>query len=239
MSNKQKIIAMIPARMGSTRLKQKNLALLDGKPMIFYAINAAKESDVFDKIVINSESEVFAKIASRYGVDFYKRPDALATSDAKSDQVVDDFIENNPCDIVVWVNSIAPLQSSEEIKEVVDYFIKEDLDSLITVKDEQVHCLYKGRPLNFNENELFAKTQDLEPVQPFVYSIMMWKADAFRKAYEKEGHAVLFGKVGYYPVNKLSTIIIKREEDLKLAEYIIVGRKMKKDSELEYDEVAK
>ena len=54
--NKSKnIIAMIPARMGSTRLTMKNLALLNGKPLIYYAINAAKDSEVFKRIVINSE----------------------------------------------------------------------------------------------------------------------------------------------------------------------------------------
>lgn len=43
----QKIIAMIPARMGSTRLRMKNLALIDGRPMIYYAIHVAKTSGVF------------------------------------------------------------------------------------------------------------------------------------------------------------------------------------------------
>ena len=48
------IYAMIPARFGSTRLKMKNLALIAGKPMISYAITAAKEAGVFNKIFINS-----------------------------------------------------------------------------------------------------------------------------------------------------------------------------------------
>ena len=47
---KQKICAMIPARAGSTRLKMKNLALIDGKPLISYVINAVKQSGIFDNI---------------------------------------------------------------------------------------------------------------------------------------------------------------------------------------------
>ena len=50
-----KFIAMIPARIGSTRLKYKNLALINGKPLIYYAINAAKNSKMFNKIVLNSD----------------------------------------------------------------------------------------------------------------------------------------------------------------------------------------
>ena len=57
---KLKVYAMIPARLGSTRLKMKNLALIDGKPMISYAINAAVKSGVFDKV------------ASSYGIPKFK-----------------------------------------------------------------------------------------------------------------------------------------------------------------------
>ena len=45
------VVAMIPGRMGSERLPIKNLALLDGRPLISYALEAAKESGIFTKIV--------------------------------------------------------------------------------------------------------------------------------------------------------------------------------------------
>lgn len=220
-SRSKRVIAMIPARMGSTRLAMKNLALIGGKPMIFYAIKAAKNAGVFDRIVINSEDAIFGRIASRYGVEFYQRPPEWASSTAKSDFVVYDFIKNNPCDIVAWVNPTSPLQTGEEVRSVVKHFIKEKLDSLITVKDEQVHCIHKGKPVNFKTGQVFAQTQDLIPVQPFVYSVMMWRAEVFKKAFEKRGHAFFCGKVGYYPVSKLSGIIIKRQEDLVLADYVL------------------
>ena len=107
---KQRVIAMIPARIGSSRLAMKNLALLDGKPLIYYAIQTAKQSGVFEEVVVNSDSRVFEKIAIRYGVDFYFRPEQLGSSEAKSDSVVYDFMQHYPADVLVWVNSIAPLQ---------------------------------------------------------------------------------------------------------------------------------
>lgn len=60
--SKIKIFAMIPARYGSTRLKMKNLALIAGEPMISYAIVAAKESGVFNRIFVNSENVIFKKL---------------------------------------------------------------------------------------------------------------------------------------------------------------------------------
>ena len=141
MRKRKTIIAMIPARMGSTRLPMKNLALLGGKPLMYYAIQAAKKADIFDRIIVNSEDIIFSKIAKRYGVGFYQRPKGLGSSATKSDFVVYDFIKNNPCDIVAWVNPISPLQPEEEVRQAVDYFLKNRLDSLITVKNEQVHCV--------------------------------------------------------------------------------------------------
>mgnify|MGYP000850915640 CR=1 FL=1 len=56
---KKKIIAMIPARIGSQRLKKKNLALVNKKPLIEYVIQSAKTSNIFHQIYINSDSKVF------------------------------------------------------------------------------------------------------------------------------------------------------------------------------------
>jgi len=216
-----KVVAMIPARIGSTRLKMKNIALLNGKPLIYYAIRAAQDSGVFDRVVLNSDHNVFRKIAQRYRIDFYKRPAELGSSSTKSDDVVMDFIKKNPCDILAWVNPTSPLQTGEEIREVVRYFIKERLDSLITVKDEQVHCVIADRPVNFKPEERFAQTQDLKPVQAFVYSVMMWRTQPFRGQYMKKGYAFFCGKTGFYPVSRLSAVVIKREEDLMFADFIL------------------
>ena len=51
-----KIVCMIPARMGSTRVPKKNIRLLNNKPLVQYVIDAAKESNCFDQIYMNSES---------------------------------------------------------------------------------------------------------------------------------------------------------------------------------------
>jgi CMP-N-acetylneuraminic acid synthetase len=236
--SKPVILAMIPARYGSTRLKLKNLALINGKPMISYAIDAAKKSGVFENVVVNSEHEIFEKIAERYEVNFYQRPEQLGSSTTKSDDVVLDFMDQYPADIVAWVNPISPLQTGNEIKKVIEYFVAEGLDSLITVKDEPVHCTFDGNPINFSYTGKFAQTQDLTPVQPFVYSVMVWRVEAFRKAMKENGYAFFCGKVGTYTVSKLSAIIVKTEMDLKIVDNIqrsIEAKNMQAD----YDQLVK
>jgi CMP-N-acetylneuraminic acid synthetase len=120
----------------------------------------------------------------------------------------------------------------------VEYFQKQRFDTLITVSDAQVHVNFEGRPLNYRTDELFAQTQDLTPVQLFVYSIMMWRTAPFMAEYAAKQRAFFVGNVGFFPVSKLSAIIIKRQEDLELADFILQTRKKGGAGALHYDPVA-
>ena len=234
MNTKLKIYGMIPARIGSSRLKFKNFALIDNKPLIYYAINAAKESGICSKVFINSDDKMFNELAIRYNVDFYLRDKELGSSIAKSDEVVADFISNQPkFDILIWVNSIAPLMCSSHIKETLNYFLENDLDSLITSENKNVHANFLKDPINYKKDEVFAQTQDLEPIELFNYCIMMWKTDSFMNAYKKNDFGLMSGKFKTYPLNDID-VIIKTASDLKLAEKIIISRK-DKNIDVSYD----
>ncbi len=226
----KRILAMIPARIGSQRLKKKNLALINKKPLIEYVIQSAKKSGIFDKIYINSDDQVFKKIALKNKIDFYLRKKKFGSSNTKSDDVVYDFLINNKCDVVVWVNPIAPLQKSQEIKKVVNFFVNKKLNSLITTNKLKNHTIYQNKPLNFKTKEKFAKTQNLKPVEIMVYSLMMWSAKSFIKNYNKKKGAILHGKVCYYPVNKFSGIIVKDKIDLEIVSTILKTLKKKSKS---------
>ncbi len=230
MALKKAIYAMIPARIGSSRLKMKNLALINGKPLIYYAIQAAKESDVFDKIIINSDHQIFSEIADRYNVDFYPRPKKLGSSKTKSDEVVSDFINNyKKANIVAWVNPIAPFQTGDEINKIINYFIDNKLDSLITVEEKKVHCIFDKTPVNYSSDGFFEKTQNLVPVKAFAYTLMIWRANAFKREYEKEKSALFCGEFDTFTVNSLTGMIIKTQHDLLLADLLMSGFNNYKD----------
>jgi CMP-N,N'-diacetyllegionaminic acid synthase len=74
-------VALIPARSGSERVRDKNIRPLAGHPLIAYAIASARESGVFDRVVCSTDSGKIAEVAQRYGADVpFLRPAALATS---------------------------------------------------------------------------------------------------------------------------------------------------------------
>jgi len=228
-------IAMIPGRIGSTRLKMKNLALLGGKPLMSYAIEAAAAAGVFDRIIVNGDHGIFAELAAQYGAEFYLRPAELGSSTTKSDSVVYDFMRAHPAEAVAWVNPTSPFQTGDEIRAVVDDFRSRQLDSLITVREERVHGLVDSKPINFNPDGAFAQTQDLSPVQLFVYSVMMWRTATFMSAFERQGYALLAGKVGYFPVSRLTGVLIKTPEDLQFAEALLKALRRPREAAVQYD----
>tara|TARA_B100000029_G_scaffold492747_1_gene554417 strand:- start:4307 stop:5032 length:726 start_codon:yes stop_codon:yes gene_type:complete len=235
------IVAMIPARIGSQRLKYKNLAIIQNKPLIYYSIRAAKEAKIFDKIILNSDNDIFKKIADRYKINFYRRPKSLGSSKTKTDEVVIDFINKFPSTkILVWVNPIAPLQTSYDIVECFNFFIKSNADSLITTTEHAVHGTISNKPINFKINTPFDRTQDLKKIELFFYSLMIWKCSKFTKSYVKKKSGVMCGNFQTYPVPKNKSIIIKNLEDLKLANFLLkISGKKTNNFKLKYDNALK
>ena len=62
-------IAIIPARIGSKRIKQKNIKIFCGKPIIYWTIKKIIESKFFDKIIVSTDSNKIAKIVKRFGAE--------------------------------------------------------------------------------------------------------------------------------------------------------------------------
>lgn len=217
-----KIVAMIPARLGSQRVPKKNLRLINGKPLIWYAIDNCKKSGVFDEIYVNSEAEVFAEIAESEGVKFYKRPAEFSTNSATNDGFGLNFMESVPCDIVIQVNPTSPFISPDDIRSFVKEMVDQGYETLHSVKNEQIEGLFDGKPLNFDPMKSMPPSQDLVPVQVFSSGIMGFSCNRFKSNMVELGCAVYggAGKTGYYALKGHATIDIDNEEDFQLAEIV-------------------
>ena len=92
---KNKIIALIPARQGSERIRNKNIIKLFKVPLIVHTIKAAKKSKLFHKIVVSTDSKKYAFIAKKFGAEVpFLRPKNIATSQSPDYQWVK-FTLNN------------------------------------------------------------------------------------------------------------------------------------------------
>lgn len=231
-----KIVAMIPARLGSQRIKKKNLRLLNGKPLIAYCIETAKESGVFDNIYINSEADVFEDIAEEYEVLFYKRTEELASNEAVNDQFVFDFMRKITADILIQLLPTSPLITSDEIKGFVEHMSEGGYDTLVSVNDHQIACVFKDKPVNFDLKELHKPSQTMVPVRSYATVLMAWTYKSFLENMRRYGCAYhgCESKIGYYPIKGLSAIDIDNEEDFELAGIALEYRNRSKKVEKKY-----
>ena len=118
-----KRLAVIPAREGSKRIKNKNIKNFCGKPIISYALNAAKESGLFDTIHVSTESEEIANIVRDLGftIDFL-RDISLADDITPIIPVLKWVVEkyqskNIYFDEVVLIMACAPLIDATDLKK--------------------------------------------------------------------------------------------------------------------------
>jgi CMP-N-acetylneuraminic acid synthetase len=222
-----KIIGEIPARLGSKRVKQKNLRLIYGKPLISYAINAAKQATTLSEVYVNSESDIIGDIAKANSVRFYKRRPELAEDHIVSDQFNYDFLKNVETNILVMINPVSPLIQGKDIDAVVNYFSQNEFDTVISVKEERLQAFCEGKAINFNPNALLPMTQNIPPILICSWAVCVWRAETFIESFESKGYAVFSGKVGFYPLDPLTAIKISTEEDFQIAEVMLKAKELK------------
>ena len=214
-------IAIIPVRSGSKRLPKKNYRSFNFRNLAEIARDKCLNSGIFDKVIITSDDPVFEELVNSNEVEFLQRTKNLAGDDATTDMVIDFFFEEFPsCESVLLVNSVSPLQSIEDIKNCGTRLNNPDVDCVMAVNTLYQHCCIANEPLNFNPDNSFEKTQDLKPVQRYVYSCMGWKRATYVK-YRSEGFKGLFpGKMALVEVSVLAGMLIKYEEDFILCSKI-------------------
>ena len=87
-------IAIIPARGGSKRIPRKNIKIFAGKPMISYAIEAARSSALFEKIIVSTDDQEIAEMAVKFGAEVpFMRPLELADDFVQRRRVVSAYNE--------------------------------------------------------------------------------------------------------------------------------------------------
>lgn len=126
-----KILAIIPARGGSKRLPGKNIKPLINKPLIAYAISAAKKSKYINRIIVSTDDEKIALTATKWGAEVpFLRPAHLATDKAKTLPVLfhaTKYMEKEEqlkYDIIVLLQLTTPFTKTEDIDLAIETLIK-------------------------------------------------------------------------------------------------------------------
>lgn len=129
-------IAVIPARAGSTRLKDKNIFPINGKPLIRWSVEAVLQSGRFDKVIVSTDGDHIYEAVSDLPVERHKRPQEHATVKATAlNAMLDLMSTTEPSDIFAYFLPTCPFVSSEDIKSGFDLLQHENVDFVVSMTE--------------------------------------------------------------------------------------------------------
>jgi CMP-N-acetylneuraminic acid synthetase len=146
MPTEKKILAVIPARSGSKSVKNKNIRMINGKPMLAYSIEHAQKSRYINRIIVTTDSEEYAAIAREYGAETpFIRPAEYATDTSLDIDVFRHalgWLKENEAyepDIVVQLRPTDPFRNSEDIDRMIEIMLEDEtVDAVRSIKENDV-----------------------------------------------------------------------------------------------------
>lgn len=137
------ILGIIPARAGSKRVQDKNLRLLNGKPLVQYAMQAALDSKKLSKIVLSSDSQEILDCAKVYGdqIIAIERPSQFATDDSPAIEYVQHVLTylkqsgNTQFDHVAIIQPSSPLTKGYDIDNTIQLMLDYNAECAVSVRE--------------------------------------------------------------------------------------------------------
>lgn len=125
------VVALIPARGGSTGIPRKNLAPLGGKALIRWTIDVALEAETVTRVVVSTDDDEIA--AASTGVDVLRRPDALSSDETPMLDVIRHALDALPCEVLVLLQPTSPLRRAEHVDAAVGLLRDTGADAVVSV----------------------------------------------------------------------------------------------------------
>lgn len=224
-----KNLAIIPARSGSKGLKNKNIKLLNGKPLLAYSIEAALKSKCFDSIIVSTDSKKYADIAIKYGaqVPFFRSTET-STDTATSWDVVREVLKDYKklgieFDNFMLLQPTSPLRTEKDIKNAFKLLERKKANSVVSVCEAETNpenCLtisdnlYMSNILKKRNNTI--RRQDANKYYRFNGAIYLSRVNNLIK----NGN-IYNSKCYAYIMNKRNSVDIDDEIDFRVAEILI------------------
>ena len=217
-------LCIIPARLGSQRLKNKNMKIIGGKPLIFWTISLAIKCKFFSKIVVSTDSDKIKKYCKKFKLDVIDRPKNLSLNSSKMDHVINHTLDhyrkkNTHFDSIALLQPTSPLRTLRTINAACKKFNKDIYDTLVSVEKLD----HKSTP-----DKLFRIKNFNNALRDFKYPTTQiknyYKLDGgviFIKKIDKFKKSLLSGKTSFIEVTYPESIDIDNLQDFIQAKYYL------------------
>jgi N-acylneuraminate cytidylyltransferase len=135
------VLIIIPARGGSKGIPRKNIKPLNGKPLIYYAIDTARAITADENICVSTDDEEIKSVVEAYGLEVpFLRPDELSTDTAGTYEVLLHALDyyqkqGRQYKTVLLLQTTSPFRTVEQVKEALALYDQSDADMVVSVKD--------------------------------------------------------------------------------------------------------
>jgi len=209
----KKLIAVIPVRAGSQRVKNKNIKPFAGKTLLEHKLDVVKQLPV-DEIIINTDSEIAMEIAKREGVSIHIREPYYASSECTGSEFHEYIAKTTPSENILVAHVTEPLVSKETFIDGINTFFNNDCNSLVSVEVVKKFLWYNGKPLNYSPEKAPA-SQDLPEYLSPTFGVVI----ANREAMILAKHLIC-SKPYFYKINEIEAVDIDTELDFEFAEFL-------------------
>ena len=226
---KPKIIAIIPARSGSKSIKDKNIKILNGKPLIVWSIQTCLKSKFINKVIVSTDSKKYAKIAKKCGAhEIIIRPKSISKDKSTDYEAIFHAIYNlkyYSYDLIAHIRPTTPQRSVSEIDRAIKIFSKSKYDSLRSVHKMPETAyksfeIYKKNELKSIANLKFSLDDLNKPRQAFKDTyVANGVIDIYRKKFILENKKLFGRKVMAY-ITKLTEEVDSLEQ-FKYINYLL------------------
>lgn len=131
-----KNIAFIPVRGGSKSIPLKNIKMINGRPLVYWALLAAIECKEIDKVFVATDSDTIRETVEKFGfnkVEVVSRSQSTATETASTESAMLEFAEKYEFENIVLIQATSPLLTSEDLRKGLEMFALPQYDSVLSV----------------------------------------------------------------------------------------------------------
>lgn len=223
-SSEDRPICIIPARGGSKRLHKKNLAMLGGKPLIAWTIEAALDSEIFDHVYVSTEDEEIRATAKYFGAEVpYRRPTSLATDNVGSPRVAADLVEflglqGNHHDVVCLAEPVVPFFTAEDFRRACAVFVDKEVLVLHTVSMFPEPPQWALREENGIFSPMYGSHYHLQESQELESAFMVVGIVFLKSSHLLKTRSAIASEMGGYIIQGEKAITIHTDQDLMVAE---------------------
>jgi CMP-N,N'-diacetyllegionaminic acid synthase len=232
-----KVMGIIGIRSGSKGVPNKNIKLLAGKPLVGWIIDTAKKSKYINRLVVSTDSQEYADIASSIGAEVpYLRPKNLAADNSPEFEYVKHMIEwlqeneSYKPDIVVRMMATTPMQVIEDIDTIIEMLIDNKLlDSAVVISESTQHPMKALKIVNNKDGDkrlvsYFSESGlEVTPTLRQSYEKAYFRANviAFNTKILHDTNSLTGNEVGYQIVSQEAAVDIDSDLDFSFAEFLM------------------